>query len=182
MIPRSQIKRIIDGGETTFVRFELKIIFVFSVQNRVIDNKHEVSIAKIGVKGKPDYAADHILDRQCVSRLAELSYLRNISFRDMRVTIETATINTHIREPHIFRQHFLLFAHVSSFFFFDLSKYFIQLQKSQGILHDFDRHGHCDRKVAHFIHHGSYCVGLAGCDGIDHIKSHACMLLVRAFL
>ena len=71
MIPKSQIKRIIDGRETTFVRFELKIIFVFSVQNRVIDNKHEVSIVKIGVKGKPDYAADHILDRQSVSRLAE---------------------------------------------------------------------------------------------------------------
>ena len=48
MIPESQIERLIDGRETTFVRFELKIILVFSAQNYVIDNKWRVSFAKIG--------------------------------------------------------------------------------------------------------------------------------------
>ena len=89
MIPKSQIRRIIDGRETTFVRFELKIIFIFSMQTQLIHNKHEVSFAKIGAKGKPYYAADHIFDRPFMSRLAELSYSRNISFLDMRVSIAT---------------------------------------------------------------------------------------------
>ena len=145
MIPKSHIKRIIDGRETTFVRFELKIIFVFSVQNRVLDNKHKVSIAKIGVKGKPDYAADHIFDRLSVSGLAELSYSRNISFLDMRVSIATATINKYVREPVSFSRTFFFFQG----FFIDSSKYFILLQHS--ILHAFDHHRNCNRKMAHFI-------------------------------
>ena len=61
MIPRSQIKRIIDGRETTFVRFELKIIFVFSVQNWVIDNKQWVHFAKICQLGKPHFAASDVV-------------------------------------------------------------------------------------------------------------------------
>ena len=179
MIPKSQIQRIIDSWETTFVWFELNIIFIFSMQTQLIHNKHEVSFAKIGAKGKPYYAADHIFDKQSMSRLAELSYSRNISFLDIRVSIATDN-NKQIHSSAPYISAALSF--FSSFFSLICHWFVIQLQNSQGILHAFDRHGLRDKNVAHFIHHGSYCVGLAGCDGIDHVKLHACMLLVRAFL
>ena len=87
------------------------------MQIQLIYNKHEVSFAKIGAKGKPHYAADHIFDRQSMSRLAELSYSRNISFLDMRVSIATGNNKQiHSSAPY-------LSAALSFFFMFFFHKF-----------------------------------------------------------
>ena len=85
MILKTQVQSISEGRETTFVRFEFKIIFIFSVQNYSVHRKQEVPFAKIGLIDKPDYAADDELGRLFHSRQAKTEDTADQIFFDARL-------------------------------------------------------------------------------------------------
>jgi len=98
MILKTQVHSISEGRETTFVRFEFKIIFIFSVQNYSVHRKQEVPFAKIGLKDKPDYAADGVLGRLSYSKKRKLRIPLSIFFLtrvSVTVSIVTETTTSH---------------------------------------------------------------------------------------